>query len=333
MISFLIQLTLLILNLFLLDKFIIFFTLKANHLFLDKPDSRSMHEKPTITGTGIIILMSCIFCYGTLFLFSQITSINETFLLKVIIISTPLSLLGFWDDYRGIKQSYRYFIQLLTGVSLLVNSNLFNINNFEISNNFLFFLIIFLLVLITGLINIVNFMDGIDGLVIGTFALIFLALTLKVNMNYVYITSILILFLRWNWNPAKVFIGDAGSTFIGAIYAGSILASTNFLESLSIFLMSMPLIFDTTFCLIWRLINGYNIFKAHKMHLYQRLVQGGLLHNQVSYIYIGSVGFISFFYHIGNILLELLASIIVLILGIYLHFNFAARLPKNRVDL
>lgn len=333
MISFLIQFSLLILNLFLLDKFIAFFTLNANHLFLDKPDSRSMHEKPTITGTGIIILMSCIFCYGSLFLFSQIISISETFLLKVIIISTPLSLLGFWDDYKSIKQSYRYFIQLLTGFSLLVNSNLFNINTFEISKNFLFLLIIFILVLITGLINIVNFMDGIDGLVIGTFALIFLALTLKEDISYIYIASILILFLRWNWNPAKVFIGDAGSTFIGAIYAGSILASTNFLESLSIFLMSMPLIFDATFCLVWRLINRYNVFEAHKMHLYQRLVQGGLLHNQVSYIYIGSVGFISFFYLMGNILLEFLAIIIVFLFGIYLNFNFAARLPKKRVDL
>ena len=333
MFSFLIKFILLILNLYLLDKFITFFTLKANHLFLDKPDSRSMHEKPTITGSGIIILISCIFCYGVLFLFSQITSINETFLLKVIIISTPLSLVGFWDDYRNIKQSYRYSIQLLTGFSLLANSNLFNINNFEISNNYLFFFIVFILFLLTGLINIVNFMDGIDGLVIGTFALIFLALTLKVNMNYVYITSILILFLRWNWNPAKVFIGDAGSTFIGAIYAGSILASTNFLESLSILLMSMPLIFDATFCLVWRLVNGYNIFEAHKMHLYQRLVQGGLLHNQVSYLYIGSVGLISFFYLIGNILLEFLAIIIVFLFGIYLHFNFAERLPKKRVDL
>ena len=331
MITFLINISLLILNLFLLDKSINFFILKANHKLLDKPDSRSMHEKPTITGTGILILMSCIFCYSVLFLFSPTTSINDTFFLKVIILSTPLSLLGFWDDQRSVNQSFRYSIQLLTGIFLLANSNLFNINLFEISKYYLFFLIIIFLFLITGLINIINFMDGIDGLVIGTFALIFAALTLKVNINYIYITSILILFLKWNWFPAKVFIGDAGSTFIGAIFAGSILTSTNFFESLSIFLMSMPLILDATFCLGWRLFNGYNVFRAHKMHLYQRLVQGGLSHNQVSFIYIGTVGFITSFYFIGNIFLEFMAIIVVFLLGLYLHFNFASQLPKKKI--
>ena len=331
MITFLINIGLLILNLFLLDKSINFFILKANHKLLDKPDSRSMHEKPTITGTGILILMSCIFCYSVLFLFSPITSINDTFFLKVIIFSTPISLLGFWDDQRSVNQSFRYSIQLLTGIFLLANSNLFNINLFGLSKYYLFFLIIIFLFLITGLINIINFMDGIDGLVIGTFALIFAALTLKVNINYIYITSILILFLKWNWFPAKVFIGDAGSTFIGAIFAGSILTSTNFFESLSIFLMSMPLILDATFCLGWRLFNGYNVFRAHKMHLYQRLVQGGLSHNQVSFIYIGTVGFITSFYFIGNIFLEFLAIIVVFLLGLYLHFNFASQLPKKKI--
>ncbi len=331
MIPFLIKFTLLILNLFLLDKSIHFFRLKVNHKLLDKPDSRSMHQKPTITGTGILILMSCIICYGTLFLFSPITSIKDTFFLKVIIISTPLSLLGFWDDHRSINQIFRYSIQLLTGIFLLANSNLFNINVFEIPNNILFFLIIIFLFLITGLINIINFMDGIDGLVIGTFALIFAALTLKVNINYIYVASTLILFLRWNWSPAKVFMGDAGSTFIGAIFAGSILESKNFVESLSIFMISMPLILDASFCLGWRLFNGYNIFRAHKMHLYQRLVQGGLSHNQVSYIYIGSVGFITTFYFTGNIFLEILAIIIVFLLGLYLHFNFASQLPKKKI--
>jgi len=328
MFSFLIKFILLILNLFLLDKSINFFILKFNKQFLDKPDSRSMHDKPTITGTGILILLSCIFCYGSLFLLSPIFSIKEN-LLKVIIISAPLSILGFCDDYKSIKKSLRYFIQLLTGIFLLANSNLFNFNMSEISNIFLFLLIIFGLFLITGLINIINFMDGIDGLVIGIFALIFAALTLKVNINYIYVASILILFLKWNWNPAKVFIGDAGSTFLGAIYAGAILNTTNFFESLSIFIMCMPLIFDTVFCLVWRLLNGYNIFKPHKMHLYQRLVQGGLSHDQVSFIYICSVGFITLFYLIGNIFLEFFAIIIVLMLGIYLHFNLASQLSEK----
>jgi len=331
MIYFSIKFALLFLNLFLLDKSIKLFTLKLNKKFLDKPDYRSIHEKPTITGTGILILISSIFCYGTLFLFAPIISIKDTLIFKVIIISAPLSILGFFDDYKSINQILRYVVQLITGIFLLANSNLFNANNFEISNNFLFFIIIFGLFLITGLINIINFMDGIDGLVIGTFALIFAALTLKVNVNYIYIASILILYLKWNWNPAKVFIGDAGSTFIGAFYAGSILTSTNFYESLSIFMMSMPLIFDTTFCLVWRLLNGYNIFKPHKMHLYQRLVQGDLSHDQVSYIYIGSVGFITLFYLIGNIFIEFLAINIVLILGIYLHFNLASRLPQKKI--
>ena len=273
-----------------------------------------------------MILISCFFIFSSLFLFHPLISLGNTHFFKLILICAPLCILGFWDDYKNINQKIRYLIQLLTAIFLLINSKLSNID-FSLTG---VLILLFFLILITGLINFINFMDGIDGLVIGSFVVIFSALTIKFNVNFIVITSILVLFLKWNWNPAQLFIGDAGSTFIGAIYAGAIFSSYNYLESLSILLMSMPLIMDATFCLGWRFCNGFNIFDAHNMHLYQRLVKAGFSHENVSYMYIFSIGLISLFYLIGNIFMEVLALGLILLFGIYLNFQFAMPLSKSK---
>lgn len=305
------------LNLYFLDKSINFYVQNMKNRLIDMPNFRSMHQTPIPTGSGILILLSCTLSYTCLFLFNPLLKTTYYPFLKIILISTPLCIIGFCDDWKDINQRLRFTIQILTGIFLLINSNL--LDSIFLYNNFVGYLVFFsLLLVIAGLINSINFMDGIDGLVLGTFAIIFSALTIKFNFNLILISSILILFLKWNWNPAKVFIGDAGSTFLGAIYAGVILSANNYLDSLSIFMMSMPLIIDSFFCLVWRLLNGFNVFEAHNMHLYQRLVKSGFSHKQVSSIYILAVGFISLFYLIGNIFFEFVAVILSLCVGIYL---------------
>ncbi len=318
------------LNLYFLDKSINFYIQKIKNRLIDIPNYRSMHKNPTPTGSGVLILLSCILSYSCLFFFDSLAETAYSNFLKIILISTPLCIIGFCDDFKNINQKLRFIIQLLTGVLLLMNSNLLNIYSFN--SSFIGYLVLFfILFVITGLINSINFMDGIDGLILGTFTIIFLALTIKFNFNLIFIASILIVFLKWNWYPSKVFIGDAGSTFLGAIYAGVILSTNNYLDSLSILMMSLPLILDSFFCILWRLLNGFNIFEAHNMHLYQRLVKSGFTHEQVSGIYIASVGFISLFYLIGNIFFEFIAVTITLCIGIYLNrfINLKNNYEKN----
>jgi UDP-N-acetylmuramyl pentapeptide phosphotransferase/UDP-N-acetylglucosamine-1-phosphate transferase len=140
----------------------------------------------------------------------------------------------------------------------------------------------------TAVINFYNFMDGLDGLVAGTtlIQLGFLAFYLNQPLLWLIFAAILG-FLYWNWSPAKIFMGDAGSTVLGATIACSLLNNHNdTLQAWSALAITLPLLGDAIYTLIRRLIKRENIFKAHRSHLYQRLQQIGWSHAQVSSTYI-----------------------------------------------
>ena len=100
-------------------------------------------------------------------------------------------------------------------------------------------------------------------------------------------------FLIFNWSPSKIFMGDAGSYFLGCIILFCIFEAGSFLNSLMVIFMCLPIFLDPTICLLRRFKCGQNIFQAHSLHLYQRLYQNGMSHAKVSSIYIFSTSLIS----------------------------------------
>ena len=128
---------------------------------------------------------------------------------------------------------------------------------------------------ITAIINFINFMDGIDGLVAGNFLVIifFIGIISNFNITLLVLIGSLLSFCIWNWSPAKIFMGDVGSTFLGAIYCGLILQMETWHQSINVLMFSSPLILDSVTCIFTRIRNKQNIFKAHKLHLYQRLLK------------------------------------------------------------
>ena len=100
-------------------------------------------------------------------------------------------------------------------------------------------------------------------------------------------------FLAWNWPPAKIFMGDAGSTVLG--YALAVLPLLLVVEArgavkfervlMAGALVVWPFLADGSFTILRRLRNGENIFRAHRSHLYQRLVMAGVSHRSVTLIY------------------------------------------------
>ena len=118
-------------------------------------------------------------------------------------------------------------------------------------------------------------------------------------------------------------MGDAGSTFLGGIFAASILQSNSIQEAVSMLLLISPILMDSIFCIFRRIYYGQNIFKPHKLHLYQRLANNGMSHNKVSLIYIFSIFILGLFYNFSNLIALLLSSIIILFIGIYLDIKFA----------
>jgi UDP-GlcNAc:undecaprenyl-phosphate GlcNAc-1-phosphate transferase len=147
---------------------------------------------------------------------------------------------------------------------------------------------------ILGLTNAYNFMDGIDGLV-GSTALIaamfFMAISYYEGSSFVYITGYTIIagsagFLIYNSPPAKIFMGDVGSAFLGFVFATLAIIAARYDDSRTSFLV-MPMllfhfIYDTLFTFVRRLLRGENTLQAHRTHLYQLMVRSGHTHLEVT---------------------------------------------------
>ena len=130
-------------------------------------------------------------------------------------------------------------------------------------------------------------MDGIDGLaaVQAAFMAIFLSLALpQVAPVLLVLASTVLGILRFNWHPARVFMGDVGSTYLGFIFAGFMLygLTQNFEVGFwTALIISAVFIFDSTFTLVKRLLQGKLPWQAHREHFYQRAVLMGMSHDQV----------------------------------------------------
>jgi UDP-N-acetylmuramyl pentapeptide phosphotransferase/UDP-N-acetylglucosamine-1-phosphate transferase len=138
------------------------------------------------------------------------------------------------------------------------------------------------LVAITAVINFTNFMDGLDGLVA------LCGIVLMASVGLWPVAGALLGFLAWNWSPAKVFMGDVGSTWIGAVFAGMVLQQPGPWEAISLLLVGFPLLGDALICVLRRLRAGQPVFQAHRLHLFQRLQRGGWPHARVSLVYGGA---------------------------------------------
>ncbi len=277
-------------------------------LILDKPVSRSSHYKDIPTSGGLV------------FLLIHLINIFITGNYKLLIL-LPIGILGFFDDLFNLKQLYRLIFQVLN-ISIIyfsyINFSIFNTIQLSSSVNFLITLFLGLF-----LINCINFMDGIDGLVASNMALIFLNYAFINNRDFLGITICLFIFLFYNWCPAKLFMGDSGSTFLGIILFYMIFTNKNFDSSLTMFLTVSPLLMDSIICILRRLLNRENIFSAHKKHLYQRLQRNGMKHSEVTLIYTFSTFLLLILSHLNNLIMMYTFVILLIIFGIYLEKRYA----------
>ena len=300
---------------FLLSLLIIFFSLsKFKKWFLDKPDERSSHKTPKPTSGGIVfVLLGTI---GSLFYKSYLP-----------LACLPLAIVGLVDDRYNISIKYRFFIQIITAVLLI------NLSPLEINTNILvldYSLKILLIISLIAIINFINFMDGIDGLVTGSMIIYLIVFSIIFSPSLIPLVGSLTAFLIYNWSPAKIFMGDVGSTFLGALFGGILLQMPNWSSSFQYLFIASPLLADAFICVLRRFFNRENIFYGHKKHLFQRLInQKGLTTEKVSFIYIlGSISCsISLF--LGGAYFLIINLFLLMILGIYLD-QFIAKPFKSK---
>ena len=180
-----------------------------------------------------------------------------------------------------------------------------------------------MVILFTGIINFCNFIDGIDGLLVSSMVSVFCTFLIMGNISLLPIIGACLGFLIWNWYPAKIFMGDVGSTFLGAVYVGYVLESNDLSLAIAKLLLLTPIIADCTVCILRRLFTGQNIFAAHKLHLYQRLNQSGWSHAEVTITYSLSLFVLSLSYIFLGLVGLILFSIFIIFFGVYLDRNYA----------
>lgn len=252
---------------------------------VDQPDQRKIHQRPMPRLGGLAVYL--VFLAALL-----LTQPLTTPLLGLLLGATVIVLLGVWDDVRGASPRLKLAVQVLAALALIPFG--FHVEFLTNPLGGIIYLgwwgiplTVFWVVAVT---NAVNLIDGLDGLAAGT-ALI-ASLTLAVvaftlgNMAVVAVTLILagalVGFLRYNFHPARVFLGDTGSMFLGFTLATlAIMGLTKGATALSVIIpiviLGIPLT-DTAFAVLRRYRNGRPIFYPDKGHLHHRLLGAGLTH-------------------------------------------------------
>jgi Fuc2NAc and GlcNAc transferase len=258
---------------------------KLQTVLIDIPNDRSSHTQPTPRGGGlgfIVAFAITSLIYG----YYQQTLPDLIWWWAVL---APLAIIGLCDDRWSIPSTWRYLIQLLTATIAVLHFSPFPQPWLSAFGDFGPILEIVLTVIgMTAIVNFYNFMDGLDGLVGGVAAIqvAFLAIYTDRPILWLLFAGI-IGFLYWNWAPAKIFMGDAGSTFLGGFIAIALLNQPdNLSHSWSSMVITLPILADAIYTLCRRLIKRENIFQAHRFHIFQRLQQSGLSHSTVAIIYI-----------------------------------------------
>lgn len=227
---------------------------------LDRPNARSAHQVATPRGGGVSFVLVAT-------LLSSLLGQGRTAWIPLLCL--PLAAVGMIDDRLDLPAGWRYAAQMATAAALVAVASV----------PVPIWALPVVLVAVTAVINFMNFMDGLDGLVaLG-------ALVLMATAGQWIVAGALAGFLIWNWSPARVFMGDVGSTWLGAVFAGLVLQQPDAGSALTMLLVGFPLLGDALLCVLRRLGAGQPVFQAHRLHLFQRLQRAGWPHARVAALY------------------------------------------------
>lgn len=284
---------------------------------IDIPNHRSSHKHPTPRGGGLGFIIASML---GLIIYQIVSDPADIVISSGVWISLiPLICIGLFDDWKNLPASVRYIVQLSVSGLIVWQTGAFPQPWFSHLGPLGVIIAMSLTIIgITAMINFYNFMDGLDGLVAGVSLVQFGFCAIAFNQPVLWIVvGALLGFLVWNWSPAKIFMGDAGSTFLGAVLAISLLHNSfNPQIAWTGLAITIPLLADAIYTLLRRVIRGENVFQAHRTHLYQRLNQAGWTHSQVASLYIGAAILVGFsVYCLGSIgaWLSLVVSIAAII--------------------
>ncbi len=275
----------------------IFIRLSSKHGLVDIPNDRSSHETPTPRGGGLVIVVISLFAYYII-----CTYLNHNISWGYIFGVSIIALVSCVDDIYSVPVIFRFLIHSIAAYLAVADLTYWNEINIAITGSTfhlgsLGFVVTFLWVV--WMINAFNFMDGIDGIA-GLQAIItssgWLVFSLIFGYWTIYLFSGVLLFavfgfLIHNWSPAKIFMGDVGSSFLGFTFAVIPLIALKEKPESSLITLVIAIafvwlfLFDTIVTFGIRLFSGKKFWNAHREHIYQKLVISGLSHSVITILY------------------------------------------------
>lgn len=269
--------------------------------FVDRPTKRKIHDEPIPLSGGVAIFAGVMV---TSFLFMGDPPLFRTLLIGGAI----LVIVGLMDDsFKAKGRDFPVWPRLIAYIGVAIipvwqGIEIQGVSSLSSSAMILFSPLVsavFTLVWVFSLINMLNFIDGIDGLASGVTAIssmtLFAASLIFAHKDTAVVTIALVgsclAFLAYNFHPARIFMGDAGATFLG--YTLAVTAIDGTLKGATILSLFVPMlalgvpILDTVIVFSRRLLEGKGLHRADNLHTHHSLMKWGLTQVQtVSFLYL-----------------------------------------------
>lgn len=261
---------------------------------MDAPDARKVHKGPMPRIGGLAIYCGFMVAILAMLNFAELTQEIANGVIGLLLGGTLIVIIGLIDDYKNLPAKVKLLGQIMAACVVVY----FDVRIDVITDPFGDYLYLEYLAApatvfwIVGLTNTVNLIDGLDGLAAGVSTIASITIMLVALQEDVMIVALFTAalagaalgFLRYNFNPAKIFMGDTGSMFLGFILAGiSVIGAVKCTATIALIVPILALglpIMDTTFAIIRRYRGGVPIFKPDKGHLHHRLLDLGFSQRQ-----------------------------------------------------
>jgi len=257
---------------------------------VDVPNDRSSHRVTTARGGGLAIVLTF---FGVLIVLKSMNVVSLPLLVAILGGGGLVALVGFLDDHRHVSALWRlltHFVSAGWAVYWLGVTPSISIGTIAIAAPVVVLLAV---VCMVWLVNLYNFMDGIDGIAsieaitvcFGAALLIYLGQPSAMYWAPPLLFGASVLgFLFWNYPPARIFMGDIGSGFLGYVLAVFCLQSVWIAEEMiwAWAILLGAFIVDTTLTLFRRMLRGHRPHTAHRCHAYQHASRRFSKHKPVS---------------------------------------------------
>ncbi len=276
-------------------SFLLSRALSETHWLQDRPNERSAHVRATPRSGGVAIFAAWITSMAILALLSKMSGVANDFLAFAVFASIAFAV-GLADDLFSLKPLVKLAGQVFAVAAFLYHFDPVALPALRVfgdaaANAGAYAVTMFGIV---AFMNAYNFMDGVNGLAASCGAFVMAALAVASvgagDLTWLMLAVSIFGFIPTNLNRGALFMGDAGSQFIGfTIAALAVLCANSDTGPVSILFVPiafMPFLFDVAATLVVRASHGRNLLAAHREHLYQRLFMSGVTHGGVTSIYL-----------------------------------------------